>query len=442
MVYPWDFLHEWQPFKIDALGLVTLLGAQDVDNAIGRLVPSQWLEYMPLLAGYVIASDQFRQKKPAFNWYNISSGIHTTDISGWFSRWLMAQDFADTRSIVWWEVSHSHRGRRRGVHCLIAAAVSCCTTGMLIALAVLSRDWYGVANALSLSVSIVVRAYILQANRAAIDAAIHEVEKNSEKGESWDHHVKTLLILPTSNVVTVMVPENLIRSVFVCNPTPRRAWLYQLAQGIGWIAFGIHVVCLGMAQLASQLCTTALLILSTVLVCYRVGCDDFQGFSRQTNTNERAACSPYTCWMGSRLQASVLEWPAEADFVKDKGGKWRQRQPGDTEPRSARRQDLYAWLNPSNEEEQSMAKWDLLPHSRGNATWLDDFQAKKDLVYADPVDIGHLLQSLSSSGGIYSGTLGSRQGDEEDIGTVRTMHGEVTTSEQPLKASSTSSAIG
>lgn len=44
---PWSHLKAWQPFRLDALGLVTLLGADEVNNAVGRLVKSRWLEYMP-----------------------------------------------------------------------------------------------------------------------------------------------------------------------------------------------------------------------------------------------------------------------------------------------------------------------------------------------------------------------------------------------------------
>jgi hypothetical protein len=433
MGYPWSALYEWQPFKVDALGLVTLLGAQEIDHAIGRLVPSRWLEYMPLLAGHVIAGDQFRQKKPAFNWYNVTSGIHTTDLAAWFSRWLMAQGFTPTRTVVWWEVVRDQRrGRRRGHQWgrgrgqrlddkAIAALMAFCTMGVLIAMAVLSGDWYGFANGVALAVSILVRAYIVRANRAAIDAAVERTLGGRFQDDSC--HVKTLMILPDSTAITVFVPETLIRTVFVCNPTPRSAMMYDLARAIGWVAFGVHIVTLGMAQLVSQLCTVTLLIVSTVLVCYRVGCDDFQGIWKRTN----AALQPskfYTCWIGTYLQVTVLEWPTDADFAKDENGKWRRRrQEGHettTEPASVRRQDLYAWLNLDAAEEESLARWDLLPHARGYSTWVDDFNAKKDLISRDPIDIRSLvMRQREERGRRASRSRGDRNDEDEEKATDR-----------------------
>ena len=83
---PWKGLLTWAPFQIDALGLITLLGAEEVNASVGRLVRSTWLEYLPLLGAYVIANESFREKKPGYHIYNISQGIHTTDLAPWLSR--------------------------------------------------------------------------------------------------------------------------------------------------------------------------------------------------------------------------------------------------------------------------------------------------------------------------------------------------------------------
>lgn len=105
-MYPWsESLSSWGSragLKIDALGLVTLLGAEEMDRSIGRLVPSIYLEYLPLLGAFVVAGNRFTTKKPGFVLYNISAGIMTTELAGWFSRWLQTQDFNQVRSIVTW----------------------------------------------------------------------------------------------------------------------------------------------------------------------------------------------------------------------------------------------------------------------------------------------------------------------------------------------------
>lgn len=39
-------LHHWRPFRIDALGLVTLLGAEEVDLGIGTLQKRRFTEWV------------------------------------------------------------------------------------------------------------------------------------------------------------------------------------------------------------------------------------------------------------------------------------------------------------------------------------------------------------------------------------------------------------
>jgi hypothetical protein len=170
MGYPWFVFRDWKPFHIDALGLVTFLGSDEVNLYIGRLVPSRWFEYMPLLGAFVIAGDRFKEKKPSFHIYNISSGITTSDLSSWFTRWMLAQELEVARSVVYWEVVENPR--TWWPYHVIAGAISFCFTGLLIAMTVLSKDWYGFANAVAMAISIIVRAYILQANRNDINRKV------------------------------------------------------------------------------------------------------------------------------------------------------------------------------------------------------------------------------------------------------------------------------
>src|SRR3954470_13781324 len=112
-MYSWhQRLSSWAQgtgLKIDALGLVTLLGAEEMDRSIGRLVPSLYLDYLPLLGAFVVAGNRFVVKKPGSALCNISVGIMTTELAGWFSRWLQTQSFNQVRSIVTWEVGERPR---------------------------------------------------------------------------------------------------------------------------------------------------------------------------------------------------------------------------------------------------------------------------------------------------------------------------------------------
>ena len=75
----------WSALKIDALGLIMLLGADAMRKTLGQLKYSPW-EYFPLLAGHVFADNSIAEPVPGFTLYNISEGIVATDLSAWFTR--------------------------------------------------------------------------------------------------------------------------------------------------------------------------------------------------------------------------------------------------------------------------------------------------------------------------------------------------------------------
>jgi hypothetical protein len=374
MGYPWITVQSWEPFHIDALGVLSLLGAEAIDITVGRLVASKWLEYMPLLAGFVIASDCFRKKNPAFLFYNLTKGIHTTDLAPWFSRWVQCQEFETTRSIVYWDVGNKPQSWLG--YQIISGAFSICLIGLLLAMTVLSKDWYGLANAIALMVSVIVRAYILQANRNAVDRAVKSPERNA----------KTLLITPDSKIITMFIPDNLIVSIFVRKPRPYQNWLYLLFQWAGWASFAVHVLAIGMANLATQLYSVLLILISSILICWKFGCDDSTLGQRHRNLISDHVSPAYSCWIGSRLRATVFEWPLDMEFRRLGPGptQWRLKDASDRiehGQRSERRMDLYAWLNLTSDEEDSLGKWDLLPHKRcHDNSWQQEFNAKKALV--------------------------------------------------------------
>jgi hypothetical protein len=66
---------ESSTFQIDALGLVTLLGAEEVNQSVGHLQYHRYTEYLPLLAAYAIAGNRFTTKQPDFVIYNLANRI-------------------------------------------------------------------------------------------------------------------------------------------------------------------------------------------------------------------------------------------------------------------------------------------------------------------------------------------------------------------------------
>ncbi|KAL4926034.1 uncharacterized protein BDV17DRAFT_160365 [Aspergillus undulatus] len=402
MHYPWQTLSTWQPFRLDALGLISLLGAEDIDTWAGRLVASRWVEYMPLLAMYVIAADRFRRKSPFFRLYNLSRGIHTTDCAAWFTRWMQCQRFRTTRSIVYWEIVRKPRSQL--AERLSAACVAACALGFLLVMAILSSDFYGVVNVVAMIIAIVTRAYILSANRRAIDSATASFTPGSGNRDGTE---KIIIVTPDSKVVTMFIPTSTVIPIFVRNPRPRSAALYRAARWTQWLAFGVHVVILGMASLATQIYTVSLVLGSSVLMCIGFGCADMAP-PREVRVRD-GDTRVYTCWIGSHLKATVFEWPTGLEFrrvemglgtVGDDGGEWAFWDPGCGRPDrlSTKRMDLYAWLDLTSDEETSLDKWDLLPHQRGeNSSWMTEFKAKQSLVRERGLDMWTFKQSVSQA---------------------------------------------
>ncbi|KAL2827278.1 hypothetical protein BJY01DRAFT_262076 [Aspergillus pseudoustus] len=372
-MYPWrEKLASWARdtgLHIDALGLVTLLGADEMNRSIGRLMPSAYLDYLPLLGAHIVAGNRFVEKTPGFILYNLSAGLTTTEVAGWFSRWLHAQDFKQVRSKVNWRVlndgdddydddNDNDNARRWMTYFVPASLVALPVHALLISLTVLTSDWWGFTNAVSMIVSVMVRCWLVAQNQAGIDANIEQAEEDARKEakkkaaniqpkqrseieidrddvdvtslplrptddpqaeakDDDDNNVTVLVITDDSKVVTICAPGHVVKAAFTTSPRIQRPAVYLACRAIGWIAFGVHVISIGMAALYTQICSVALIIIASVLTAYRVGSEDsrlahtirnnnlFRGTRRG---NEEGG---WPCRVTLRLRATVSTYPAE-----------------------------------------------------------------------------------------------------------------------------------
>jgi len=415
-MYPWhSILTSWANstgLHVDALGLVTILGSEEVNNSVGRLVSGSWVEYLPLLGAFMLASDRFTEKRPGFTLYNFSAGMQTTELAGWFSRWLKAQDFSQVRDIVTWKVEQCPR-RRKWAMLAARFAAGVMVNGMLIALTVLSGDWWGFANALAMVFSVLVRVILVSQRQKGIDETITKAREEAVEdyrkrmgayhegrrlGKPRPGHevplhpderiAKVIVVMDDSKVVTIKAPDYLIGKIFTKNPRIPNPWLYRFFQAVGWLGFGSHIITLGMAGLHTQIYTAALLIIATILYVYKIGADDWRLRKRSRDTST----APH-CWVSNMLVAScsqyddnyadwstladalVMTWKTPDDSIdidEEKGLPASEKLKKTV--RSERRQDLYAWLRPSSLELKLMEDWYLVPHR--NSEWMKDFEAK------------------------------------------------------------------
>ncbi|KAF2437269.1 hypothetical protein P171DRAFT_437875 [Karstenula rhodostoma CBS 690.94] len=338
---PLHHVLNWSPFRIDALGIITMIGAEQVNSAIGRLVRSRYTEYLPLLGAFVFASDQFADAKSGFALYNLTAGIMTTDIAGWFSRWCMSQGFERSSSRVVWTVNDRSR-RKKG--CLrgpqtadgvLASIIGTVVNATLLAITILQGDWWGFANAVSMVLSVAVRAYVVQQNRNALDAA---AEKALHETNSEAKIEKILVILSDARMVTMYVPANVVYRCFVSKPDLKHKRLYYNIRMVGWAGFAVQVVSLGMSGLATQLVTVSIMVMATIATHFHIGCQE-----------EIVA---------TRLCAAK----------------------GEFGPNRTRRKDVYAALELEGHEEESMLAWNLMPHKTtpSATSWWTSYMKDKE----------------------------------------------------------------
>jgi hypothetical protein len=285
-----------------------------------------------------------------------------------------------------------------------------------------------------MAISVVVRCILVAQNRAGIDANILKAQEAAQgypaKRAKYDESMrrleslrqngpamkgvripvepqdpnkiaKVIVLTEDSKVVTLAVPAYLPKLAFAVNPQPPNRHIYRACQWIGWAAFAVHVISIGMAALYTQIVSVVVIIVATVLTAHRVGCEDSQIWeSIRSHWSHDNEVQENSCWVSSKLKATIsmypeeyMDWPELEEQNpltvhvgnKEKIGEpsWARLIPSDLEssPISKRkkpesRQDLLAWLDLTKEEDEVLIAWGLIPHNR---EWQNAYLEKKDI---------------------------------------------------------------
>jgi hypothetical protein len=411
-MYPWKGALSWAEstqLQIDALGLITILGVDEVNISVGRLVSSRYVEFLPLLGAFVLAGNHFTKKQPNFVLYNLTEGVMTTELAGWFSRWLKAQEFHQIHHRIQWE-ARDLGGSTASPWTALAVSVPC--NGIMVALTVLSADWWGFVNVFAMLASVAVRVVLVRENQAGIDRAIQERFKEEEP-KNKGQLAKVIVVTDDSKVITMKIPRVLVGRIFTQTPQVPHPIAYECSRWIGWVAFGVQIISLGMASLLTQICTVVLIVLSTVLTVFKFGCDDrrlrtsiIDATGKQKHSSEFQENIKTRCSISPALTAICSEYPDHNDgwFQRDnennssESGDYTRSSANEENPppglhsdveaqrengsdqgskRPRRRQDLFVWMGLSESELVLMENWNLLP-SFQNEDWWKDFDEKCD----------------------------------------------------------------
>jgi len=260
------YLLKWAPFKIDALGLVTLLGSEEVNHAVGTLTVNRVAEFLPLMGGHVIASDSIRQPISGFTLYNISDGICAPDVAGWFSRWLLTQGLTYNATTLTIDlVCHSSSARSRSFGAM-GLGISICIVSVF--LSIFMVDGWAFTNAVALTVSVLLRSAMLRALRRAVDSSATLASHQSHD------LVKTMWRLSDGSSVIIYTSRGLITECLLTNPKPHHHEWYRVYRIASWASFIIHIISIGMAALPNQLLCVTVMALSTACITMGIAGDN------------------------------------------------------------------------------------------------------------------------------------------------------------------------
>ena len=346
---PLAHLRDWKPFQIDALGLVTLLGADEVNQSVGTLQHRRYTEYLPLLAAFVVAGDRFVAEQPGFVLYNLTDGITSTELKGWFTRWLMSQKIDNATTALYWE----HREQSTDWQDAIAPALSCALVMPLLVTTILVGDWYGVGNAGAIIISIFTRVYLLSQRRHARDRVANP------NGSKTDEKKSLCIIRSDGKMVTCYVPYSVLQT-FIKPTAVERSNVYHCARWICWLALGVHMCILGMCSLFTQIYTVLLLVLST----WWFTSDFSWDIGREKIPAENAR--------------SVFHIPFNKYWRVKQINHAQKNEKKNTPGPDDRRLIAWARMKLDDKHEQAMYRWNLFPIKEQSLPWWEEYEKEKE----------------------------------------------------------------
>lgn len=125
-------------------------------------------------------------------------------------------------------------------------------------------------NAIAMMVSVLARQVITHQLRAGIH---EQIKKVLEIEDIANDLCICLLVTPSGHAVTLQTSRRIITQVLLTNLKPSHKRMYRIARVLGWVGFGVHIICLGMSSLVSQILTVVVLLVSTIIIACNIGVD-------------------------------------------------------------------------------------------------------------------------------------------------------------------------
>jgi hypothetical protein len=198
-------------------------------KSLGQLVYTPW-EHFPLLAGYIFADNSVAESVLGCILYNISEGIVATDLSSWFTRWLLCQQINSPTTVFKIRDASKVSKETNALHFSIAAFAFISNVALVVLPALLC-DWYGSAALLSLVGLIAVRSWTLTASRKALDLSVKRAA-----GATKLKKMRMFVTIPNGNVVTIRTTTGIVQDCLLAEARPQSKKAYSIALGMSCLA--------------------------------------------------------------------------------------------------------------------------------------------------------------------------------------------------------------
>ncbi|RYP67409.1 hypothetical protein DL771_007240 [Monosporascus sp. 5C6A] len=170
---------------------------------------------------------------------------------------------------------------------LVPIVIGIIGNGGLIGVAAFQGDYYGVANAIAMLVSVLVRRRMMYEKRRCLNDRIQKKEEERQehqtataghllrRKEKDEEMVKVIITTPDDKAAVFRVQRCFLPYIVMDLVIPAKAHirrhLYRATRAVGWLAFAIHVVCIGQAYLLSQLLSVGILVSATISTILGLG---------------------------------------------------------------------------------------------------------------------------------------------------------------------------
>lgn len=325
---------------------LALFTAGILDGVLGRMTGNLFT-WLPLAAPHTVLTRQITSPQPGFLLYNISDGVVTQDLAGWFTRWLSNPNLHLSWASTTVDVRIAERvGTRDAIRDPVSKSVQAQLFIILCGILLFQdSNPFEICHAFSMVATACMYPLALSKFSKHVKRLLADYEDPAERVRHPHNQepIKALIQLPTGRIVRLQTTRGLLFVLLdqertEVYPTSSRTTLmaYKL---FAWTTIIFQAVTLGLSSQSYQLVIVALMSLFTAAAYYGVLENTFD------------------------IALTDLEV-------------WARRQDGPDTNR-----DTYARLRLTIDEEQRMRAWNLFPTL--NMGWEERYAQSKRQLAAD-----------------------------------------------------------